>query len=439
MKRTLLVALWLFGIAIMIFPSEPAFAVPSFSRQTGASCAACHTSYPGLTAFGRQFKLNGYTSTNLSQIKVQPSRNMPGMSINQIPNLSLIVQTDESYLSKALPGQDRTNANFPKEFGVYYAGRITPHLGTFLQLTYDSEDGISMDMSDIRYTGTTGKHLWGVDINNGPTFEDPWNSTPGYGWPYVENSTGVDPLVPFLASEDIMTNVVGIGAYDYWNNKVYGYLGVYQSAKQGDTPAIYHAKQGDTPATGDTIRDAAPYWRFAWTPTDNLEIGTFGFYAKYLPDQTLFPTGNNQHILDTGLDSQYQIYKGNSIYTFHARYVREKRSDITNTPSLTTHFVNMDANWFYQHRYGLGAGLVLVRGDRSNFYSTIDQDGFKTNSKPDTNGLTLQADYLPWENVRLSLQYTAYLKFNGSSKNYNADGRNASDNNAVILNALLGF
>ena len=99
----------------------------------------------------------------------------------------------------------------------------------------------------------------------------------------------------------------------------------------------------------------------------------------------------------------------------------------------------MDANWFYQHRYGLGAGLVLVRGDQSDFYNEIDPDGFKPDSKPDTNGITIQADYLPWENVRLSLQYTAYFKFNGSSKNYDGNGRNASDNNALILNALLGF
>ncbi len=427
MKRTLFSALWLFGIAIVLLSSGSAFAVPSFSRQTGVACSACHTSYPGLTAFGRQFKLSGYTSTNLSQVEIAPSQTMPGMSINKIPNLSLIVQADESYISRALPGQDKTNANFPKEFGVYYAGRITPHLGTFLQLTYDSGGDISMDMSDIRYTGTTGDHVWGIDFNNGPTFEDLWNSTPGYGWPYVENSTGVDPLMPFLASDDVMTNVLGIGAYDYWNNKLYGYLGVYQSAKLGNTPA-----------TGDAIRGGAPYWRFAWTPIDNLEIGTFGFYSKYHPGS--FTTDNDQHVLDTGLDSQYQIYKGNSVYTFHARYVREKRSDIEGTSSsLTTHFVNMDANWFYQHRYGLGAGLVLVRGDQSDFYNEIDPDGFKPDSKPDTNGITIQADYLPWENVRLSLQYTAYFKFNGSSKNYDGNGRNASDNNALILNALLGF
>src|SRR6202035_3248987 len=38
-------------------------ALPSFARQTGMPCSRCHTlSFgPALTAYGRQFKLNGYT------------------------------------------------------------------------------------------------------------------------------------------------------------------------------------------------------------------------------------------------------------------------------------------------------------------------------------------------------------------------------------------
>ena len=50
------------AIAIATVPlwSSPAQAVPSFARQTGMSCAACHTVAPQLTAFGRYFKLHGY-------------------------------------------------------------------------------------------------------------------------------------------------------------------------------------------------------------------------------------------------------------------------------------------------------------------------------------------------------------------------------------------
>src|ERR1700731_5307551 len=41
--------------------TERANAVPSFSRQTGLACNVCHSNPPELTAFGRLFKLNGYT------------------------------------------------------------------------------------------------------------------------------------------------------------------------------------------------------------------------------------------------------------------------------------------------------------------------------------------------------------------------------------------
>jgi hypothetical protein len=39
--------------------TTPAHAVPSFARQTGLACEACHTVFPELTPFGRQFKANG--------------------------------------------------------------------------------------------------------------------------------------------------------------------------------------------------------------------------------------------------------------------------------------------------------------------------------------------------------------------------------------------
>ena len=47
--------------AMLLFGSERALAVPSFARQTGFECTACHLSWPELTSVGRQFKLGGYT------------------------------------------------------------------------------------------------------------------------------------------------------------------------------------------------------------------------------------------------------------------------------------------------------------------------------------------------------------------------------------------
>ena len=55
-KRTML-----FALALLLLTPVISLAVPSFARQTGMNCVACHTSFPELTPFGREFKLNGYT------------------------------------------------------------------------------------------------------------------------------------------------------------------------------------------------------------------------------------------------------------------------------------------------------------------------------------------------------------------------------------------
>ncbi|HEY5505507.1 MAG TPA: hypothetical protein VIK28_10150, partial [Sedimentisphaerales bacterium] len=49
-------------IAITFGVISPADALPSFARQTGQPCGTCHTDYPGLTPYGRLFKLGGYTA-----------------------------------------------------------------------------------------------------------------------------------------------------------------------------------------------------------------------------------------------------------------------------------------------------------------------------------------------------------------------------------------
>ena len=41
--------------------ATPAQALPSFARQTGQPCGACHTDFAGLTPYGRRFKIGGYT------------------------------------------------------------------------------------------------------------------------------------------------------------------------------------------------------------------------------------------------------------------------------------------------------------------------------------------------------------------------------------------
>ncbi|HTX05364.1 MAG TPA: hypothetical protein VMD06_06015, partial [Steroidobacteraceae bacterium] len=59
------------------------------------------------------------------------------------------------------------------------------------------------------------------------------------------------------------------------------------------------------------------------------------------------------------------------------------------------------------------------------------------NGSPDTQGVIGEVNYLPWLNVKLSVQYTHYAKFNGGGADYDGLGRNASDNDTLYL--LLWF
>lgn len=437
-----------FLVIVAIFAVVPSsYAVPSFARQTGEPCSACHTSYPGLTSFGRMFKLNGYTISAEKQVGQKASDSASGLSLNAIPNLSLILQVGETGVRKDVPGEKNPNANFPKEAGLYYAGRIADKVGAFLQLTYSAEDGnTGMDMSDIRYvTHATfaGKDtLLGIDLNNGPSFEDVWNSTPGYSWPYVENDAPATPEIPFMASDPVLTNVVGLGGYTYWNNQFYAYAGFYQAASQGNTPP-----------SGDAVSGTAPYVRLAWTPVDNFEVGAFGFVAKYKPDSGNGAwSGPVEKYQDYGVDAQYQIVNANNTWTVHAREIHEIHSGLDNiagligytgNDSISADFMQVDVEYLYAYRYGASAGLFYNTGDRSTYYGLINSSndglGYRPNAKPETSGATMEVDYFPYENIRLSAQLTLYDKFHGSSSNYDGFGRSASDNDTLLVNALIGF
>jgi len=64
-------------------------AIPSFARQTGLGCPACHTVYPELTPMGRRFKLGGYTLTNTPPRVELTNDNLPAGATGQPPQKQL--------------------------------------------------------------------------------------------------------------------------------------------------------------------------------------------------------------------------------------------------------------------------------------------------------------------------------------------------------------
>jgi len=191
-------------VALLATPT--AWAVPSFARQTGMACEACHTVFPELNHFGRMFKANGYNIDNLKPVRGITATKQEMLALSGLPPISLMVQVSQTNLSKNLPeGTDLGTSQsgtvaFPQQISLFYAGKIAPGVGSFIQLTYGNDSGsVGIDNVDLRWADNRvleGDHslVYGIDANNNPTVQDLWNSTPAFGYPYASSNAAVPPI-----------------------------------------------------------------------------------------------------------------------------------------------------------------------------------------------------------------------------------------------------
>ena len=197
-RRTVAVAAAVAGLGALMLGSPSAHAVPSFARQTGLACEACHTVFPELTPFGRKFKLNGYLIDNLPQVKGMTPDNKEALALNWMPPLSVQFIGSYTKLKTAQPDpsggvSQNGTVQFPEAFSLFYAGKIAPKVGGFIQVTYDNQDNAlgGTTPNSLRGPGDAqGQPIdYGVTFNNAPTVQDPWNSTPAWKYPFSQTSS----------------------------------------------------------------------------------------------------------------------------------------------------------------------------------------------------------------------------------------------------------
>ena len=434
------------SVGMLLLLAAPAnYAIPSFARQTGLSCNYCHYTYPELNSFGRMFKLNGYTTSNSPMLEaVSPDSDRTELSImNSLP-ISAMVMTSFSSVSKATPGASNYATELPDQVSVFLSGEITPKIGAYLQFTYDPTAGtFGLDMADIRYANHTtlggNDLLYGLTLNNNPTIQDVWNTTPVWGFPYVASGATPGPTASTLL-QAAPGNEAGLGVYALYNKLIYAEVSFYKTAIQG---ASYPA---DSTWAG-TIKGVSPYWRLAiqhqWQG-QYLAVGTFGISSEMYPSGI---TGLTDKYTDLGFDAQYEITNdAGGSWIAHASYITEKQTlDATYNaggsanPSNTLNSFKIDLSYNFPQWAALSAGYFTTSGTAdAGLYAPGDVTG-SASGQPNSSGEVLQLTFLPWMNTQFALQYNLYNTFNGGSSNYDGSGRNASDNNSLYLVGWLLF
>ena len=450
---------WLLVAGSLGFALPDCVAVPSFARQMNMECIACHTEFPILTAFGRQFKLSGYSlSTDQTEL--------PPVAIMVMPSFT---HTRAGQDGGAAPGFGNNNNFAVDQTSIFYAGRlfgpyatkwfgpevssVLNKIGVFSQTTYDGVGKAwSWDNTEVRFAdaGTVEGHdaTYGFYLNNNPTFQDPWNSTPAWGFPFSGSGLAPAPAAATLVNGGLAGQVAGLGAYAMIDHSVYLDVGAYRTLSPG-----FQRSVGVDPSAETQIAGLAPYWRLAYTkPAGNgtYEVGVFGLAARTYPGRD--ESSGQDRITDIGLDSEFQESVGKNDFTAlvsviheHARWdASQALGNTANGSDSLTEF-KATGDYLWDKTYGGAVQYFATSGTSDAMAYSSSQTG-----SPDSDGFILQVNYLPFNKntgpsfwprstVKLSLQFVFYNRFDGSTTNIDGAGRSARDNNTLYLQAWIVF
>ena len=471
------------AFASMLAPST-ASAIPLFNRQTGQNCVACHAGgqFPELTPYGRLFKMTGYTLG----VRTVPVSMMGLASLSKVSNTS---KSDDP------PADFQKNDRLIFATGsVFLGGKITDNIGAFTQFTWDpyattTDSGgfkgqFSADNLDIRYAdrliGDSHDVIFGVSTNNNPSVSDPWNTAAAWMQyvpvPSPTSSQFIDGASPYpgLAAGG---NVAGLSAYAFVDQALYLEVGDYRTAKG----LFSFMKAGLHDADVTKLRGDNPYLRVAlnraWGAS-TLMVGLTHMTSRIYDDPLDTSDPSTVHRFnDLALDAQYQYLLDPHAWTAQFVYSRDKHrypaalagqpspfvdaqgnALPATSPTDRTRLLRAKLSYVYQARYGGSLSLFDLTGSTNTANQTSGDDpatltitsdpaaaapSVRVNGNlagnPATRGATLEGFWMPMQNLRVGLQYTAYTRFNGAHDDYDGFGRNARDNNSLFLYAWAAY
>jgi hypothetical protein len=420
---------------VYLYCAPQARAVPSFAEQTGQPCAACHVGAfgPQLRPYGRMFKLNGYTASD-------GKRHFPPIAMSTYGSFTHTQADQPGGAARWFAPNDNVALD---QTSLYYAGEIVRHLGAFIQTTYDGvARQYQIDNTDIRYARERDifgiDSVWGLTLNNNPTVQDLWNSTPAWGFPYNSSRLAPTPTAATRIDGSLAQQMVGLGGYVMWNDWVYTEADLYRGLGRDIRNAL-----GTVPvADSDGVVDTSPYWRVALQHDygrSNWEVGTYGIVTHILPSG-LSPGGRADQFTDIAADANWQFtfsprQVASDVISAHATIIHEDQdlnaSTVLSAADPHGRLTTARADISYSFAATLTPSAQVFRTSGS-----VNQPYWGTlNGSPNSGGEIVELAYAPfgkpdslihWGNVRLAAQYVMYSEFDGQI-------HGASRNNTLYL------
>ncbi len=422
-------------------------AVPSYSRQLKVSCTACHTIWPNLNQYGRQFKVKAYTDASpdwgvISEDKLNLFYVFPISARIMFIPYQIEQDAAGSSPSAGSPGYGNGgyNANSTEidNMQLFIAGRIYKYAGVFTSIESgsvpngDTSGNFNLAVAKVAfaYPVSEGNTLGAVLFWGLPTAADPFNSLGGWD---RDIATPDDETLPWVLTKGWTGSFwsgsnYGAVVHGYFlGNRLYAAIGGMRSGDVADADSgnagFMHQLPG-TPfktAKGVTGNPFGGYARAAWDQELSNGAVTFGGTVYTGREDVLASDGVsivsthvNRQYIDASLEQNFgadHLVEAKAIYGFGQESGLAPLEAISagkpgtlgpvagGTPEDKRNFNGgaIEADYFYQRTYGI-----------------VGQYNWVTNSKvqaadfdPATSQHTwlVGLNYLPWLNTKIQFIY----------------------------------
>jgi hypothetical protein len=407
MKKAVFVVVFLLLTIVFIgLTPEQSSAVPSFARQKGMPCTDCHTIWPNLNVVGREFKEMAYTDVGDDYPRIIGD-NLDLLRYGPPISVSVI-----SFPYSKTTGQ-KAETRIPDEVALFFAGRITPNIGAFLEPKWARDSGqVSLELAKLAGatrlfggTATAGLVLLKSDVAGA----DPYNTirftsyltvnTPAIFFGTDARAGGGD-LFSWADTEN-----EGIVA----NAKFMKYFYAAVGALRGDGAAdnvtndpwdLYTRLVFEYPITGEAFAYLGGAFYSGRERYDHTDEGG-----------TLYESNFTRY----AVDFQFQFESVPHDFEALAVYMGGKQQNAWSGPA-TNQFFDVKYNgfygelsYFYDKKYGVIIGYDYLKSDED--------------SSLDKKGPTFNVTYSPWLNTKFGLEYS---RFNLQ------DGQHEEDYNLLV-------
>ncbi len=322
-----------------------ALALPSFARKYGMSCSQCHSDYPTLNSFGRQFKLNGYVVARDSDYGVLKSEDQDLWTEAAMPWAVIVrsrpLDTGHGMANTGtqMGGSSGNTSNGPlfqpiNDIDMFIAGGdAAKHISYLGEMDANQTTGFAPGMGDLR-AGYHPSLLYNVVLMRRGFFVDD---------PYQTITSAETPTVANRSTDFLMNGQAYLSGFPLntqtQTGEIYGQVHI----SSGSPSFVYYSLgYSKDPSANNTGQGGAGngYARFAYDTGEGLMFGTFGQYGQSGGTSDAGApgtTGNLPSGLTTAMANHYvQAVRGgfdalweHGNYNARAAYVYAHDSDAT--------------------------------------------------------------------------------------------------------------